>query len=356
MTENQTIKVTCRGADTLPIDRILEFQGKLKHISQTNKDRLKRSILRHGFTAPLFVWDDQGEWRLLDGHQRLSTLLSMRKDGYDIPMLPVDYIEAKDEKEAREKLLNITSQYGEFDMEELTEWLNDVDKELSESLRLVDKEVDFEFDDDDDDDDEGSRGGSYNDEELPEIEQYKLPYRIEAIIKTKQNKCIELFGGRKALSYWYERVFKKVITNDKQVFEDVEHDYNLKAMDFIKKALINHIDFDYIDFDDEGCPAKEIQEFFKIVKDKKEPFVLAVTDGMGLNLKCLGKINYFKTYMIREDKTVQPVIDDYYSFTEIFREFIKQVTIQNGFNSEELSLHLKDNGNVIYATYLCEKV
>lgn len=142
-TGRPTIKVTCRGADTLQIDRILEFQGKLKHISQTNKDRLKSSILRHGFTAPLFVWDDNGEWRLLDGHQRLSTLLSMRKDGYDIPMLPVDYIEAADEKEAKEKLLNITSQYGEFDMDELNEWVSECDEELQQSLRLVDEELEL---------------------------------------------------------------------------------------------------------------------------------------------------------------------------------------------------------------------
>lgn len=351
----KTIKVTCRGADTLPIDRILEFQGNLKHISKTNKERLKASILRHGFTAPMFVWDDQGEWRLLDGHQRLATLISMRQEGYDIPMLPVDYIQAENEKEAREKLLNITSQYGEFDMEELNSWVEQCDEELQKSVRLVDEElsINIEYEELEK---YTERGGSYNDKELPEIEQYKLPYRIEAIIKTNQMKCIELFAGRKALTYWYERVFKKVITNDMQVFDDIEHDYNMKANDFIKRALVNHIDFDYIDFDDEGCPAKEIQEFFKIIKDKNEPFVLAVTDGMGLNLKCLGKINYYKTYMIREDKTVQPVIEDYYNFTDIFREFIREVTQKNNFKHEELSLHLKENGNVIYATYFIEKV
>lgn len=141
----KTIKVTCRGADTLPIDRILEFQGNLKHISKTNKDRLKASILRHGFTAPMFVWDDQGEWRLLDGHQRLATLISMRQDGYDIPMLPVDYIQAENEKEAREKLLNITSQYGEFDMEELNSWVEQCDEELQQSLRLVDEELELQL-------------------------------------------------------------------------------------------------------------------------------------------------------------------------------------------------------------------
>jgi len=108
------IEIKCKGADTLPIDRILEFQGELKELSKENEKKLRNSILKFGFIAPLFVWDDKGEWRLLDGHQRLKTLIKMREEGYDIPLLPVDYIEADSEEDAKRKLLHITSQYGEF--------------------------------------------------------------------------------------------------------------------------------------------------------------------------------------------------------------------------------------------------
>jgi len=38
----------------------------------------------------------------------------MREEGYDIPLLPVDYIEADSEEDAKRKLLHISSQYGEF--------------------------------------------------------------------------------------------------------------------------------------------------------------------------------------------------------------------------------------------------
>jgi len=108
------IEIKCKGADTLPIDRILEFQGGLKELSKENEKKLRNSILKFGFIAPLFLWDDHGEWKLLDGHQRIKTLLKMRKEGYDIPLLPVDYIEADSEEDAKRKLLHITSQYGEF--------------------------------------------------------------------------------------------------------------------------------------------------------------------------------------------------------------------------------------------------
>ena len=76
----ESIIVKCKGADTLPIDRIVEFQGELKKLSKENENKLRNSILKHGFIAPFFVWDDHGEWKLLDGHQRLKTLLKMRKE------------------------------------------------------------------------------------------------------------------------------------------------------------------------------------------------------------------------------------------------------------------------------------
>lgn len=264
----------------------------------------------------------------------------------------VHIIKADDLTEEQQKQFIIKDNvgFGEWDWEMLA---NDWDSVELEEWGLDIPEF---FEEKEKEEGDSSRGGSYNDEELPEIEPYKLAYRLEAMLEIERNKIIELFGGRKALTYWYDRSFKKTITNDMQVFEDVEHDYNLKANDFIKKALINHMDFDYIDFDDEGCPAKEIQEFFKIIKGKKkDPFILAITDGQGLNLKCMGKINYFKTYMIREDETIQATTDDYYGFKEIFRESIKNITMYYGFKHKELSLHLKDNGNVIYATFLIER-
>ena len=130
-----TIKVNCKSADTLPIDRILEFQGDLKKLTKKNRDKLQKSIERHGFIAPIFVWDNQGDYMIIDGHQRLATLLYMRQKGWDIPMLPVDYIEADSEQDARDKLLHITSSYGEFNVEELEEWVKSID-DLDDALPL----------------------------------------------------------------------------------------------------------------------------------------------------------------------------------------------------------------------------
>jgi hypothetical protein len=132
----EKIQINCKSADTLPIDRILEFQGELKKLSTANRDKLQASILNHGFIAPLFVWDDQGDYRLLDGHQRIATLIHMRQKGYDIPMLPVDYIQADREDDAKRKLLQITSQYGDFTTEGFQSFTEGLDFEFDE-IRLV---------------------------------------------------------------------------------------------------------------------------------------------------------------------------------------------------------------------------
>lgn len=137
------IVINCKSADLLSLDKIVEFQGKLKKLTEANRNKLINSICLEGFIAPLFLWDDDGEYKVLDGHQRVKTLIWMRQKGWDIPLLPVDYIKAENEKDARGKLLKITSQYGEFDLDELGFWLDDLDDDIAESIRLVNDEMDL---------------------------------------------------------------------------------------------------------------------------------------------------------------------------------------------------------------------
>lgn len=137
----QKIEIKCKGAALLSIDIIKDFQGKLKRISKDNLERLKVSILKNGFVAPIFIWQNEGKSITLDGHQRIKALLSMRQEGYEIPLLPVAYIKADNENDARQKLLAITSQYGEFDIDELNSWIGDLDLEIAETLRLVNDEL-----------------------------------------------------------------------------------------------------------------------------------------------------------------------------------------------------------------------
>lgn len=140
-TSEKNIKVTCQGATSLALDELVEFQGGLKKLSKKNLDKLKARILEDGFNVPFFVWKHDGTNSLLDGHQRVRALKSLQSDGYEIPPLPVAIIEASDIADAKKKLLAISSQYGEFDSEELSSWLDELGDDIADTLRIVDGEM-----------------------------------------------------------------------------------------------------------------------------------------------------------------------------------------------------------------------
>lgn len=95
----------------LPLIKIsdaLPVQGDLKVLTQENYDKLKKSIEDDGFYLPIFVWEYEGDFYLLDGHSRQKVML---KEGWDVEV-PYVAIEAADYEEARRKILYISSQYG----------------------------------------------------------------------------------------------------------------------------------------------------------------------------------------------------------------------------------------------------
>ncbi|MFQ5850908.1 MAG: hypothetical protein ACE5JU_10005 [Candidatus Binatia bacterium] len=118
-TKTKKIRVTCKGATTLRLGEVREFQGGLKSLHKEEYEKLRRSLLRYGFSYPLFVWRSRGRNLCLDGHQRVRVLAKLAEEGYAIPPLPVDYVEAGSEKEAREKVLLLSSQYGKMADESL---------------------------------------------------------------------------------------------------------------------------------------------------------------------------------------------------------------------------------------------
>jgi len=50
------IKIACKGADSLSIDKLIDFQGDLKKITPENMQKLKNNIIKNNFSAPIFVW------------------------------------------------------------------------------------------------------------------------------------------------------------------------------------------------------------------------------------------------------------------------------------------------------------
>jgi hypothetical protein len=119
-----SIKINCKGAVDIGLPELTQLQGDLKELSEANFRKLRASILKNGITFPLFVWQDNGSNFILDGTQRDRVLRKLVAEGYDIPPFPCAIITAKDKREACEKILLISSQYGKMTNESLYEFIS----------------------------------------------------------------------------------------------------------------------------------------------------------------------------------------------------------------------------------------
>ena len=119
--DKKMIPVTCDPDDRL--ERLTEmpraFQGDMKSLDRQRYDKLKASMERHGFFAPVYVWHDEESsttWTL-DGHQRVYVL---ENEGWQVDGgIPVVRIEAESARDAAEKVVLMASTYGKIDQQGL---------------------------------------------------------------------------------------------------------------------------------------------------------------------------------------------------------------------------------------------
>lgn len=181
-----------------------------------------------------------------------------------------------------------------------------------------------------------------------DIEAFKLAHRVEAAWQARGSLALDLYSGEGQLAEWYRRRFERVVTVDR----DAQHetDYILTVEQFIARHLDEFMAFDFVDFDDEGSPAREIEAFFDCVAGKKrDSFILALTDGSGLSLKLRGPRN-----LVLYPQGGKATQGDYVEFEETVIQFVTACARQAGFEPTRLSSYRRSNGNVIYQTWLIE--
>lgn len=126
------MEITCKTNEKLQLHQLTDFQGGLKAREETDFDKIERSIQKHGFSFPFFVWAHDGINHVLDGHGRLGALNRMAERGETIPPLPVVYVDCKDEADAKEKLLKLNSTYGAMSKDSVLEFIGDIDIDLED--------------------------------------------------------------------------------------------------------------------------------------------------------------------------------------------------------------------------------
>lgn len=142
---DRIISIRCKGSMELGLDNIHEFQGDLKDLSVENYEKLKHIIEKHGYSFATHVWKnpEDGKWMTLDGHQRTRVLKKMRDEGYFVPALPVVEVQADSWKQAKEKVLAGTSQFGEMTDQGLYEFMNvaGIDSSFLNGLRFPELDI-----------------------------------------------------------------------------------------------------------------------------------------------------------------------------------------------------------------------
>ena len=156
------MEVKCKTQHTLPLEELTEFQGNLKERDSVDVGKIIKSIRKHGFSFPFFVWNHDAINHVLDGHGRLLALKQMAKDGENIPELPIVYVDCKDETDAKELLLKLNSQYGKMTAESVLEFIGDIDLDFEE-IALPMGTIEFNF--------EQEIQETKNDDEVPEEQE-----------------------------------------------------------------------------------------------------------------------------------------------------------------------------------------
>jgi len=133
------IKIACEGSRWVTLKELIPMQGELKTLSEEDFNKGTKSMLKYGFSFPFFVWIKNGETRCLDGHQRDRILKKHAEDGKKLPAkFPAVGIDAKDEKEAKEKILLLSSQYGKYDTESLYGFIEQADLDFVTLESMID--------------------------------------------------------------------------------------------------------------------------------------------------------------------------------------------------------------------------
>jgi hypothetical protein len=146
-TMSKVIKIACKGAGTLPLEKFVELQGELKTLLKEDFEKLKKEILERGFSFTPNVWFDQlnAVCYILDGHQRLRVIRHLvEQEGYTCPPIPYSETFAETYQQAKEKLLSAASQYGRVQNDGLLAYVQDMEmppEEMQERYRFADLSI-----------------------------------------------------------------------------------------------------------------------------------------------------------------------------------------------------------------------
>jgi len=98
---------------TAEVDQFNDLQEDFKIYDADKNLKLQMLIITRGFKYAFKAWQDpDGKLWIIDAHQRKSALITLRKNGFNIPAIPYEPIQAKDKREAVEEIAAYNSEFA----------------------------------------------------------------------------------------------------------------------------------------------------------------------------------------------------------------------------------------------------
>ena len=129
----KTIYIQCSAKTHVPLEKFRMMPQNLKDRKREHVEKLANLIIKHGFLFPFFVWQppQTDGYVILDGHGRYNALKFLEKKGYTIPDVPIVVVQAKNEQEAKKKLLEVGNMNGLIDFDQFETFTKDLELDLS---------------------------------------------------------------------------------------------------------------------------------------------------------------------------------------------------------------------------------
>lgn len=88
------IQIKCKTGYSLPLKDFRLYSGKLKKHSMLEIERIVDSIINDGFLFPISVMKIEDKNYIVDGEATYKALCELEDRGFELPEIPVIYIES----------------------------------------------------------------------------------------------------------------------------------------------------------------------------------------------------------------------------------------------------------------------
>lgn len=99
-----------------------------------HSEKTKKSIIENGFARAIYVWQEQDNIYIIDGHLRTDILIELKNEGFEIPdQLNCTFLDLPNKKTAIKYLLQVFNQKtNPINSNNLDNWLQEVDLNIEE--------------------------------------------------------------------------------------------------------------------------------------------------------------------------------------------------------------------------------